>query len=261
MPGPFPGMDPYLEDSNIWPDLHHGLLWAIRGALAPLLPSHYYIRAEQRSYITRIENGEPRRPDVAVITATRPNRAASADGVAIAEAVGVQKVLLPRFEEVSENYLEIRDGRSHEVITAIEVLSPTNKARGAGRSQYEAKREKVLASMTGLVEIDLLRGGEPMEMTPAATTAYRIVASPEWERPEARLYAFGIREAIPSVSVPLTRREPEIPLNLGPLLGAIYDSGRYDLSIDYTASPPEPALSPEDAEWLDGWLRARGHRA
>ncbi|MFN0055331.1 MAG: DUF4058 family protein [Planctomycetales bacterium] len=23
MPSPFPGMDPYLEDPGLWPDVHH----------------------------------------------------------------------------------------------------------------------------------------------------------------------------------------------------------------------------------------------
>jgi hypothetical protein len=254
-------MDPYLEDNrNIWADLHSRLVTRIADALAPHLPSHYYVRCEQRAYVARVEAQDARRPDVAVMAATRPVQAAGGVGVVTAVAIQAQKVLLPRYEEVSENYLEIRDGRSHEVITAIEVLSPTNKARGAGRRQYEAKREKVLASMTGLVEIDLLRGGEPMEMSPAATTAYRVVVSAEWERPEARLYAFGVQDALPTVSVPLARREPEISLDFGPLLTAIYESGRYDLSVDYTAAPPEPALSSEDAEWLDARLRASGHR-
>ena len=33
MPSPFPGMDPYLEAPDIWPDLHDGLAGEIRGAL------------------------------------------------------------------------------------------------------------------------------------------------------------------------------------------------------------------------------------
>ena len=50
------------------------------------------------------------------------------------------------------------------VVTAIEILSPTNKLDSRGRSQYMAKRRKVLASATNLVEIDLLRAGEPMDL-------------------------------------------------------------------------------------------------
>jgi hypothetical protein len=28
MPGPFPGMDPYLEDPVYWPDIHQSLITA-----------------------------------------------------------------------------------------------------------------------------------------------------------------------------------------------------------------------------------------
>src|SRR5262245_6550156 len=33
MPGPFPGMDPYLERRNVWPDVHSSLIVATRDAL------------------------------------------------------------------------------------------------------------------------------------------------------------------------------------------------------------------------------------
>lgn len=49
-----------------------------------------------------------------------------------------------------------------EVVTAIELLSPKNKRSGEGRRVYELKRQRVLRSLTHLVEIDLLRDGKPM---------------------------------------------------------------------------------------------------
>ena len=39
MPSPFPGMDPYLEAPDIWPDFHHALATEIRGELNRLLPA------------------------------------------------------------------------------------------------------------------------------------------------------------------------------------------------------------------------------
>ena len=51
-----------------------------------------------------------------------------------------QTVVLPQFEEVHERYLEIRDVQTHAVVTAIEILSPSNKAPGEGREVYEEKR-------------------------------------------------------------------------------------------------------------------------
>ena len=70
-------------------------------------------------------------------------------------AVPKKSLLMP--EVVRQGYLEIRDMATSEVVTVMEVLSPTNKRPGEGRRTYEAKRQTVLASPTNLVEIDLLR--------------------------------------------------------------------------------------------------------
>ena len=46
-------------------------------------------------------------------------------------------------------------------MTAIEVLSPTNKTPGVhARTQYLQKQEELLNSRVNLVEIDLLRSGQ-----------------------------------------------------------------------------------------------------
>jgi hypothetical protein len=50
-------------------------------------------------------------------------------------------------------------------VTVLEILSPTNKRPGRGRRIYEDTRMEVLASRTHLVEIDLVRAGEPMPIT------------------------------------------------------------------------------------------------
>ena len=114
------------------------------------------------------------RPDVAIITAPMEARSASVADTATAVASIAQTVVLPQFEEVRERYLEIRDAQTQAVVTALEMLSPSNKAPGEGRDAYEAKRRQVLSTLTNLVEIDLLRGGKPMEMQPPAPSDYRI---------------------------------------------------------------------------------------
>src|SRR5207237_1901650 len=48
MPSPFPGMDPYLEAPDIWPDLHEALASEMRAELNLLLPQPYYARLEVR---------------------------------------------------------------------------------------------------------------------------------------------------------------------------------------------------------------------
>jgi hypothetical protein len=41
MPSPFPGMDPYLEDPDLWPEFVASMAYAIRGRLNAVLPPRY----------------------------------------------------------------------------------------------------------------------------------------------------------------------------------------------------------------------------
>ena len=51
MATPFPGMDPYLEHPDLWPDVHHGLIESLRDALAQRLRPKYRIAIEKRTYL------------------------------------------------------------------------------------------------------------------------------------------------------------------------------------------------------------------
>ena len=157
---------------------------------------------------------------------------------------------LPMPEEIVERYLQVREAGSGEVVSVIEVLSPANKRPGPGRRVYEAKRLNVLGSRTHLVEIDLIRGGEPLPMRLHRGTPgdYRILVSRAAHRPRANVYPFLLRDPIPDFPVPLLPgdSEPIVPLN--DLLHELYDRAGYDLAVAYDQSS-EPPLSPEDAAW------------
>jgi len=226
---------------------------SIRLALTNTVTPRYYVAVEERTYIAAADpQSYVGRPDVALVGPPRPVLA----GVAIAPTNRhALSVIVPVSEEVTERYLEIRESATNRVITVIEILSPANKAKGEGRRIYEEKRRVVLDSATNLVEIDLLRGGEPMTSYPQIVSDYRILVSRKWERPRSLLYPFNLPQAIPPIPVPLQKGESEPSLALGELLPRIYDEVRYDLRIDYTAPPPLPDLPDEQAVWLDGALR------
>jgi hypothetical protein len=48
MPSPFPGMNPYLENSALWSDFHHRVITAIADLLAPQLEPKYIVAIERR---------------------------------------------------------------------------------------------------------------------------------------------------------------------------------------------------------------------
>ncbi len=129
---PFPGMNPYLEDPGLWPDVHQSLMVRLRDHLAPRLRPDYRVSIQERMYVLSEPkpnvggSRDARIPDVAILSAAATAaRARASEGLALAEPVVVQ---LPRMELEKQLHLEIVRVGSREVITAVELLSPTNKS-------------------------------------------------------------------------------------------------------------------------------------
>lgn len=87
-----------------------------------------------------------------------------------------------------------------------------------------------------------------------AGTGYRILVSRGYCRPDADLYAFGLKNPIPAFPVPLRQEEPEPVVDLQRLLNEVYERARFDLAIDYSR-PVKPPLPPEEAAWATEILR------
>ncbi|MGG6239545.1 DUF4058 family protein [Nodosilinea sp. AN01ver1] len=254
MASPFPGMDPYLEQPAFWASFHSRLIVALADAIEVALKPEYYVEVESRTYRSETEGGLLIGiPDMVVATAP-PQNAPLIDahnGSSVATQVKPQRVKLPMPEEVTERYLEIREVETGNVITAIEVLSPKNKQPGKGRLAYEEKRNQVLSSLTNLVEIDLLRRGQPlMQLDGADYQDYYILVSSSDQRPTADLYSFSIRQPLPDIPIPLKPGDEPVVIGVQPIVAGIYDRGRYDKRIDYTQPPPPPPLSESDQAWL-----------
>lgn len=250
MPTPFPGMDPYLERPGLWEEVHTGLITGIQQFLAPLVRPRYRVAVERRAYLAVLSpNDLVGKPDVLVVSPARePGQAAPAPA---SVPVAPQVAELPMVEEVIERYLEIREVTTGDVITVLEILSHSNKSSHQGREQYERKRLAVLASLTNLVEIDLLRAGAPMPMRVAGNGTlgdYRLVVSRSQHRPQADVYLFSVRDAIPAIPMPLRPGEAEPVLALNQIVHDLYDRAGYDLAVDYSR-PPVPPLAGAEAQW------------
>lgn len=233
MPTPFPGMDPYLEAPEIWPDLHHELISVIRERLNARLRPRYHSMVEERVYIS--DEQDPGRRVIAPVVAT------------------------PMIEEeIREARIVIVDGVGRQVVTVIEVLSPTNKIVGSrGRANYEAKRLEVMQSPAHLVEIDLLRDGEPIytgERLPPHD--YLVHVSKRGQRPKGVLWPILVSQRLPIIQIPLLPADDDEELALGEVLNTAYDRAGYDLVVDYD-KPPRVPLSPPSDRWAAQWLAKR----
>lgn len=257
MPSPFPGMNPYLEHPDFWPGIHHLLISEILRFLAPQLRPKYIVAVEVRMYETGGEDLLVGLPDVAVQSPLAETNPTTTNVAVAAPPAQPMTVTIPVPETIRQGYLEIREVETKQVVTAIELLSPVNKRAGKGREAYEAKRQKVLASSTNLVEIDLLPSGQPMPFFGNGIQSnYRVLVCRGDRRPLADLYAFNLINEIPKLPIPLKSPDVEPVVDLQALLNNVYDLAGYDMRIDYKKEPVPP-LSEVDAAWADALLRDR----
>ena len=158
---------------------------------------------------------------------------------------------MPR--EVKVTWLQVEASPDREVVTVIEVLSPTNKAPGTGRYRYLRKREAITARYVNLVEIDLLRGGEPMPLeTSLPDSDYRILVCRGLEHPSGLLYPFTVQQPIPKFTLPLLPEDEEYApeVDLGAIVDRLHHTARYGQAARYHEPPPEPVFEGEVGEWV-----------
>jgi hypothetical protein len=251
-------MDPYLEHPSLWPDVHNRLIAAVADDLSERVAPRYYVGLERRTYLLKADDvvfiG---RPDIAVASTTGASVAVS---LPTTTSVAVLEVDVPMQDEVSENFLEIHEVKTGKLITIVELLSPVNKLHKQGREEYERKRGYVFRSWTSLVEIDLLRAGDPMPVVGAQIQSdYRILVSRGLQRPRATLIACTLRHPIPTFRLPLLPGDDEPEVALNRILHALYQRARFDLRLDYT-QPPVPPLAESDAAWARELIAAHGIR-
>lgn len=251
MRNPFPGMNPYLEQPELWHQVHNRLIVAIADAITPQIAPKYRVSIEERVYTSTEDSLLVGIADVAVSRRDSTSSETTLTALKLTEPV---KVRVPVPEQVIERFLEVKSTQTGAVVSIIEVLSPKNKRSKEGREAYESKRQKILRSATSLVEIDLLRAGNPMPIVGDVGTGYRILVSRGYCRPDADLYAFGLKNPIPAFPVPLRQEEPDPVVDLQSLLNEVYERARFDLAINYLR-PVKPPLPPEEAAWVTEILR------
>ena len=253
MPSPFPGMNPYLEQDDAWEDFHQRFITFAAGHIEAQVGSEYIVKIEQHLYLHE-RSADQRRllghGDVSV--ARLPGDKAEGGSAAVLDAP--VQVLLPAVDVEREAFLEIRDRRSRQVVTVVEMLSPANKRKGPDRDQYLAKRQLLLAGPTHFVEIDLLRGWDRMPIENLEPCDYCALVSTAENRPRAGLWPFRLRGSMPVIPIPLRGSAPAVTLELKRVLDYAYDQANYQKYI--YESDPQPPLNQEDAAWARQFVPA-----
>src|SRR3954447_14095748 len=105
MKSPFPGMDPYLEEPSLWPDVHLTLIIAMRAVLNTSMPPGYAASADRYVWIHEPEATERTRairPDVDIV------KERDEDSTATATVISAPRtVVLPIVRHEGNKYLKI----------------------------------------------------------------------------------------------------------------------------------------------------------
>jgi hypothetical protein len=201
-------MDPYIEAWGFWEDFHHGLIARIADALGQNLPEKYVARTKERANI-------------------------------VCEEIA---------KEFKEFFVEIYEFQpERRLVTCIEVLSPSNKRPSTpGWDLYQRKRQALLLGEANLVEIDLLRTGTKMPMLDSwPRSAYALLVSRRDSSGYCRVWPASYDRPLPRIPVPLSAPDPDLVLDLQPMVAEIYALRGYSQDIDYT-KPLQPPLSEEE---------------
>jgi hypothetical protein len=246
-------MNPYLEQESVWHDFHERFCTVAAELLTGQVRPNYIVKIDEQVYIHELQAGSHHllgRADVAV---SRPHGEKPAgSSVAVLEAPA--RVRLPEVDVESLSFLEIRDRESWQLVTAVELLSYSNKYAGPDRDQYLAKRGRLLASAAHLVEIDLLRGGPRLPCEGLPDCAYYALVSRVEERFQAGVWPIQLRDRLPVIPIPLRAPHGDAHLDLQQILDRIYDAAGYE---DYIyRGQPHPRLAPDDAAWIRQFVPA-----
>jgi hypothetical protein len=248
-------MDPYLEASGYGEDFHDSFLTVVRNALRGALPEAYSVYIQER--VTSITLPDQERthsvPDIGV---TAPESYRPSGGVVTqSESMCVPVALeLDLQEPATETYIEIARRADRQLITVIELLSPSNKET-PGAAVYRAKRTAILNHYVHLVEIDLLLRGARLRMRqPLPPGGYYAYVSRAESRPKADVYAWGVRSPLPVIPVPLMAPDPDYHVDLGALFRQTYETVHYSRELSCTGEPPY-FLRPADRDWARDLVR------
>ena len=231
MPGPFPGMDPFLEDRAHWPAFHKLLVAALYQAMLPGLVDRYRARVGVREY-----------------TAQTP----------------LFTSMLT--EDHREEYLEIRARDDGRLVTLVEVVSLGNKTTAVGRAEYLAVRAGAVEARAGVVEIDLLTQGRPTfdyarDGLPAHDQTVTVTRGGTPDRYE--IYTAAFTKRLPRFRLPLAADDKDTIFDLQAAVNRAYEQGGFadELAAAYKGPlPPDLKLADETRAWVPTHLGSRNLR-
>jgi hypothetical protein len=234
MPGPFPGMDPYLENPLRWPDLHCRFIVCLATELNAGLTPKYVACINEWTH-----TAEPPRMPHAYIS-------------------------VHLTADVHKDMEAGQALRATRAVTVITLMSPGYKSEySPNRSAYLLMQTKICNSHAHLMEIDLLRGGAhtlalpSKALTKVGTFDYRVCLHRAGAGEHYETWSFLLSEPLPRIPVPLKNGDADIVIDLQAIFDRCYDAAGYKWHVDYSRTP-DPPLKPGAAAWARTLLEQKG---
>lgn len=227
MASPFPGMDPYLEAADLWPDFHHQFVAGFYQTLLPGLIDRYRARVQTRHYLHE------------VVLFTSVNT-----------------------EEHREPFIEIRNRSAGKLLTLIDVVSPGNRMTPAGRHAYLNTRAAAQLEGAATVEIDLVTAGQPTldyDRAAIADAMYIVTVTRPSHPHRPEVYTATLDRPLPRFRLPLAPDHQDTLVDLQPIFMRAFDQGNFRERINYKVDPPTK-LNEVAQAWLQSLLAEQSLR-
>jgi hypothetical protein len=266
MPSPFPGMDPFLETQPRWEIFHGWFIHELARLSLPRAASMGCWIDVERDVYGEDPSGEMvliREADEVFSVSSResewPGNGTATATLAVPRSVREVVVDPAEARQHRQHFLVVRENEKWpRALAVVELLSPANKEGNYART-YNAKRGKMLASLTHFLEIDLLRGGDnPLrghfpELSP--TPYFAFVGRKNTIGRTEEAYPIRLQDSLPTIGLPLWGERPDLPLDLAEAYRSAYELTTGGRPIQYkTESIPEPHLTTDDAAWTTNLL-------
>jgi hypothetical protein len=214
--GPFPGrIDPWVENDHFFHPLHNEMIGTLLGDLRLPLYHLGYVAGRE----TSLQIAEGREPDVYVHYRNRQET-----GTRWSYELAAAEVLAEpgnRSENVSElDALHIRDAKTGDLVTVIELVSPGNKIRPVEVAAYRERRTRLfLETGVNVVEVDATRSVRRLVSSPlAADSPYHIaIFLPD---DGVRIINVEFEQSLSRIALPL--RGEVVPVELHPVYQRAY---------------------------------------
>jgi Protein of unknown function (DUF4058) len=252
---PFPGFDPWLEDPVFWEDFHRQFIVDLAREIVAAMPGSYDARIDQRLRVIERETAHTtfRQPDIGIEYRGVEYRGGSSDGgVATLDAVSIEPQIVTGLETIEERdvWIEIVRLPDRKLVTAIEVLSPSNKTN-EGIGEYRGRRSEYHQQRAHVVEIDFLQGGRRTDYTSHAKTGDCFYSVARYPRSgQVEVYAWSLKDKLPTLPIPLKAPDKDLAINFAKVFQQTFTLGRYRNRLRY--GEYAPPVKAEHQPWAEG---------